>query len=337
MKKRVNTIADIAVIAGVSKSTVSRALNNSPLISTDTRERIQEIADHHHFEAHKGAQALSLNKSKTLALISPLGEDDENIINDPFLTELLKSVIKTTANNGYDLLISQPKIQSAREILRYLESNRTDGVMILGCGINEVLSGVAKEGGVITAGADAPANLCSVDCDNKQGGYLATEHLVQQGCKRVAFLGGIQTGGETALRYQGYLDALKKNGIIFDEQLVKFGDYTGRAGYQRVTQWLSEGVEFDGLFSCSDLMAIGAIEALRENGRVAGKDTAVVGFDDIPMAEYSSPPLTTIRQDIERIGATMVNSLLQNLQNGAITKTILPVELVIRKSSILKK
>ncbi len=337
MKKKINTIADIALIAGVSKSTVSRALNDSPLISEKTRERVKQIARDHHFEAHKGAQCLSLKKTQTLAIISPLGTYKSEIANDPYYLELLKAVIQATTDQKYDLLIGHPGKNRSRDVLKYIESNRTDGVIIMGCGIKDTLMSIAGKGAVILAGADAPENLSSVDCDNYGGGLLATGHLIEQGCKQIAFLGGLEEGGETKLRYQGYLDSLKANGMQVDPNYIAFGDYSSKAGYERMIQWLSGTHRLDGLFAGSDLMAIGALEAIREKGKMVGQDIAIVGFDDVPMAEYSSPPLTTIRQDIHKIGATLVENLIKVINDEIVTKTILPVALVVRKSSKLKK
>ncbi len=327
----------MAKIASVSKSTVSRALNNNPLISLATREKIQAIAKQYNFTLHKGAQSLSLQKSNTIALISPMGSDEDYSINEPYLIELLKGVIETTTKRGYDLLIGRPHSSSAKDVFRYIDSNQTDGVILIGCGISEAIKQVAGSNGVITVSSDAPASLCSVDCDNKKGGYLATQHLIENGCKKIAFLGGLKNGGETTLRLEGYKDALQKAGIEGDDSLISFGDYTGKAGFNRMSKWLENDLQIDGLFACSDLMAIGAIEAIRKKDLVTGKDIAVVGFDDTPMAEYCSPPLTTISQNIAKIGNTTVNNLIANINDGIVSKTILPVELIVRQSSTLKK
>lgn len=335
--KTVNTINDIAKIAGVSKSTVSRALNNNSLISLATRERIQAIAQEHNFTLHKGAQSLSLQKSQTITLIAPMGANDDYSINDPYLIEILKSIIEATTKLGYDLLIGRPHNHSTVEILRYIDSNQSDGVILVGCGIKETVKQFAGRSGLITVGSDVSASLCSVDCDNRKGGFLATHHLAQNGCKRIAFLGGLQNGDETLLRLAGYKEAMNIAGYEIDENLIRFGDYTGKAGYQRMRQWLATDSTIDGLFACSDLMAMGAIEAIRETGLIAGKDIAVVGFDDIPMAEFCSPPLTTIRQHIHEIGSTAVNNLITNIKDGTISKAVLPVELVVRQSSSLSK
>ncbi len=335
--KTVNTISDIARIAGVSKSTVSRALNNSTLISQKTRERIQAIAKKYNFTLHKGAQNLSLQKNHSIALIAPMGAKADNSINDPYLIEILKSIIEATTKLGYDLLIGRPHNHSSEEILRYIDSNRTDGVILVGCGIKETVKKVTGLSSVITVGDNLSASLCSVDCDNRKGGFLATQHLTQSGCKNIAFLGGIKNGNETLLRFAGYKEAMNIAGYEIDEHLIRFGDYTGKAGYETMTDWLAKNSSIDGLFSCSDLMAMGAIEAIREKGLIAGKDIAVVGFDDIPMAEFCSPPLTTIRQNIHEIGATAVTNLITNIKSGTISKTILPVELVIRQSSSWKR
>jgi DNA-binding LacI/PurR family transcriptional regulator len=126
---------------------------------------------------------------------------------------------------------------------------------------------------------------------------------------------------------------LQTTGIGIDEGLIRYGDYSSEAGYANMQQLLAASPDIDGVFACSDLMAIGAMEAIREQNRSVPDDIAVVGFDDITLASYCSPPLTTIRQDLAKSGNVLVRNLMQYLQDGIITHTILPVELVVRKST----
>jgi DNA-binding LacI/PurR family transcriptional regulator len=337
MDASIKTIADIARVAGVSKSTVSRALNNNPLISEETRERIQAIAREHRFAAHQGARCLSLQRSDTIGLIVPLygGCPEHNFITDPFFVEILRGITLTLAAYGYDLLIGQPSTEAPGDVQRYLESKRTDGLILLGCQgyLDDISAIFGPDAPIIVWGASKDLVFCSVNSDNLSGGKLAAHHLLNSGRRRIAFLGGFDGEPEVEFRYHGYARALREAGCDVDPALVSYGDYTGEAGYAQMRDLLEQSSDIDGVFACSDLMAIGAMEAIREQGRRVPEDVAVVGFDDIQLAAYCSPPLTTIRQNLLTAGQALVRNLMQFLQDGFVTHTILPVELVVRKSS----
>ncbi len=333
----IRTISDIAKIAGVSKSTVSRALNNNPVISKKTRKRIQSIAEEHGFETHKGARCLSINSSQTIALIFPESEHHRHMVSDPFFVEVLKGITSTVREYDFDLIIGQPRKDVFKDLRRYIESKRADGIIYLGCCQNSVLGEHFEPGlPLISCGLETSENICSVDCDNLGGGRMAAEHLLQCGCKNIVFMGGLQGRQETRLRFQGFNEVLKKAGIEILPGNIVFGDYLGTSGYNLIKQHLNQPSEIDGLFACSDLMAIGALEAIRESGQLAGKQISVVGFDDIPFAQFSSPPLTTIRQNIFQIGEVLVHKLMQYIKDGVINQSILPVEMVVRKSTVIK-
>ena len=336
MAGSVKTIADIAQLAKVSKSTVSRALNDNPLISRKTRERIQAIAREHHFAANQGARCLSLQRSDTIGLILPVyGGTMHSFISDPFFAEVLRGITITLAGYHYDLLIGQPAKDAPGEVQRYLESKRADGLILLGCqGYFEKITQIFdSQAPIIVWGAADDLVFCNVNSDNKAGGRVAVQHLLRIGRRRIAFLGGYRSEPEVRLRQQGYAETLQKSGIGSDPALVSYGDYTSESGYAQMRRLLEQVSDLDGVFACSDVMAIGAMEAIREHGRSVPDDVAVVGFDDIQLAAYCSPPLTTIRQNLLKGGEVLVQNLMQYLQDGIITRTILPVELVTRKST----
>ena len=335
MRSPVKTIADIAKLAGVSKSTVSRALNDSPLISKKTREKIQSIAQSHSFEAHQGARCLSLRRSNTLALIVPVFNSSEHFMTDPFLVEILRGVMQGTSVRKYDLLIAQPQCPEIRGIKRYIDSKRADGLIMVCCSsLGDSITELAQqEIPIIVWGAGENQPYCTVNCDNISGGRLATQHLLQLGRKRIAFIGGCEGAPETHWRYQGYAESLQKSGISLEPSLVSYGDYSSASGHQRMAELLAHHQDLDAVFACSDLIAFGAISAIRESGRRVPQDISVVGFDNIPMTEHSDPPLTTISQNISKAGEMLVHNLMQYLTDGIISHTVLPVNLVQRKSS----
>ena len=337
MRNTVKTIADIAKLAGVSKSTVSRALNDSPLISQKTRKKIQSIARSHSFEAHQGARCLSLQRSNTLALIVPVFNPSEHFMTDPFLVEILRGVMQATSERKYDLLIAQPQCPEIGSIKRYVDSKRADGLIMICCSSlgNAVAELAQQKIPLIVWGEEDKHPYCTVDCDNISGSRQATQHLLQLGRKRIALIGGCEGSPETILRYQGYAESLQKAGLPLDPALVSYGSYSSSSGYNRMTDLLAQNHDIDAVFACSDLIAFGAISAIRESGRCVPHDISVVGFDDIPLTEHSDPPLTTISQNISKAGEILVHNLMQYLTDGIISHTVLPVKLVERKSTAL--
>ncbi len=333
----VKTISDIAKIAGVSKSTVSRALNDNPVISRKTRKRIQSIAAEHQFEANQGARRLSLSISQTIAVVYPESEHHRHMVTDPFFVEVLNGITSAAGDHGYDLLIAQPRKNIAQVMSGYIESKRADGIIYLGCCQNSFLGTLIQaKATIITCGADRFENICSVDCDNEDGGRKAANHLLSCGCEQFVFIGGPEDRLETKLRYKGFSEIIQTVGYTLKPSQIVFGDYQSNSGYELTKQLLSSNSNIDGVFACNDLMAMGALEAIREMGLIAGRDISVVGFDDIPFTQFSSPPLTTIRQNIFKIGEVLVNKLLQYMKDGVISKSILPVKLVVRKSTAVE-
>ncbi len=339
MKKKkpsVQTIADIAEMAGVSKSTVSRALNDSPLISRETKDRIRAIAEEHRFETHQGARNLSLRRSQTIGLLVPIDPEAGYYVTDPFLIELLGSIAKTLAEYNYDLLVTQVRLDDRTWVQRYIGAKRVDGLIVPVCGTHRKdVDWMADHGAPFIAWGEASAQqrYCSVTSDDITGGRLATEHLLDIGRRRIAFLGGTEGEPEAMHRYLGYQEALKTAGIPFDPELVAFDNYSGSSGYRTMQALMERHPDLDAAFANSDVMAIAAMEAVREAGKTVPDDISVVGYDGIPLASHCSPPLTTIRQEITKAGELLVRQLIQFLETGVVTATVLPVELIVRKSS----
>lgn len=332
----VRTIADIAHLAGVSKSTVSRALSDSPLISQDTRTRIQAIARENSFQIHQPARSLSLRLSHTLAFVTYGGLKPKHFLSDPFQLEILGGISETLAAHHYDLLMAHIEAGDTDWPRRYLDAGRVDGFILLTCAQKEQCIRVLVEAQApfIVWGVPLPNHAyCSVTGDNLLGGRLATEHLVQMNRRRIAFLGGSRDDLETQGRYQGYEIALRAAGYTLDAALVAYGDYSSESGDETMRRLLKQAPDLDAVFVNSDLMAIAALGVLRELGRRVPEEVAVVGYDDIPLAAHCGPPLTTIRQNIQEAGRLLAHNLVQYLETGIITNVTMPVELVVRESS----
>jgi DNA-binding LacI/PurR family transcriptional regulator len=332
---RVQTIADIARLAGVSKSTVSRALNDSPLIGSETKERIRQIAREHRFQMNSTARRLSIGQSHVVALVTYQYKADV-AVPDAFMLEIMSGVTAGFHANGYDLLVIQVSPKDTDWVRNYLDSGRVDGFVLMAASctqrhIDELVAANARF--IIWGLASGTHAFCSVSGDSFAGGKTATEHLLRTGRTRVGFVGGKATELEVHERYRGYEAALREAGKAVDSALVTHGDYSPESGAAAMRRLLDQAGDLDAVFFCSDLMAIAALDDLRAQGRRVPDDVAVVGYDDVALASHSDPPLTTIRQNGPLAGRLLAENLLQHLRTGAVTNVSIPAELVVRTSA----
>ncbi|WP_114239688.1 LacI family DNA-binding transcriptional regulator [Dyella sp. C9] len=338
MKGKVTSF-DIAPLAGVSQSTVSRALRGSPLVNEETRRRIQAAVEELNYKVDKNASSLRARHTGTLALL--LFEDptaDESHIN-PFFLSMLGSITRASAQRGYDLLISFQQF-SRDWHADYADSKKADGIILLGYGdylaIRDKLKKLVDQGTrCVRWGAVLPDQPdVSVGCDNISGGHAVTAHLLEQGCRRIAFLGDASSHyPEFFDRYRGHVQALGEAGHEAEPLLQVNAESTERSGYDALESLLARGVSFDGVFAASDLIAIGAMRALDDHGLKVPDDVALAGFDDIPMASFVNPPLTTVLQDTSLAGEILVDNLLRLIRGEPAESTMLPARLIVRRSS----
>jgi DNA-binding LacI/PurR family transcriptional regulator len=333
------TSFDIAHYAGVSQSTVSRALRNSPLVNDETRRRVHDIAKKLNYKVDKNASNLRTQQSSTLALL--LFEDptsDESQIN-PFFLAMLGSITRACAKEGYDLLVS---FQSASADWQadYEDSYRADGIILLGYGdyidfqpkFNTLLEQNTK---FVCWGAsvDNRPDL-TISCDNYGGGKLAAEHLLAHNRTDCAFIGDASDHSpEFFARFNGFKDELQQNGVTLNDRKIANAISTEESGYHATRSLIANNITFNALFAASDLIAIGAIRALKEANINVPKDVAVIGFDNISIASYINPPLTTIEQNTTIAGQMLVENLLKLIRGEQVQSTLLPPRLIARGSS----
>lgn len=334
------TSFDIAHLAGVSQPTVSRALRGSPMVSEETRRRIRAIAEQLNYKVDKNASNLRAQQSGTLALL--LFEDptpDDSLIN-PFFLSMLGSITRACALNGYDLLVSFQQLSTDWQA-DYEDNHKADGILLLGYGdyleAVQQLQQLAEQGThFVRWGAALPDQPgVSIGSDNFQGGHDITAHLLERGRKRIAFLGHASNHyPEFFERYRGYAEALRAAGIDADPALQADAITTEQSGHEAMHELLERGIELDAVFAASDLIAIGAMKALHERGLRVPDDVAVAGFDDIPMASFANPSLSTVQQDTKRAGALMVESLVRLINKQTVESQSIPVKLALRQSSL---
>ena len=334
-KKTVKTLADLAQLAGVSKSTVSRALNDSPLIGEDTKSRIRALAHQHTFQINARARQLSMQQSRTIAFVTHAYHKDFSVA-DLFGLEILGGVSNGLAKQGYDLLVIHVNPQDTKWAHQYFDTGRVDGFILMTSTRKQthVRALTEIDAPFIIWGVPQPnQKYCSVTGDNFNGGKMATEHLISVGRQRIGFIGGPSYELEVQHRLEGYKSAQQAAGRTIDPGLIEYGDFSNTSGAEAMQRLIEKTPDIDGVFVNSDLMAIAAMDTIRETGRRVPDDIAVVGYDDLSIAEHSNPPLTTIRQNIPLAGKLLAQNLIQYLQTGLATNVSIPVQLIIRKSA----
>lgn len=338
--ERAPTSFDIAHRAGVSQPTVSRALSGSPMVSEATRKRIEAIARQLNYKVDKAASSLRKRRSDTIALL--FFEDptaDESLIN-PFFVAMLGSITRAAKRAGFDLLVSFQQLSDDWH-KEYEDSHRADGLILLGYGDWEIyrerLIQLADQGtrfarwGSVEAARDHAGLGTTIGSDNKEGGRMVAHHLITLGRKRIAFLGHNSSNyPEFQARYQGLAEALIEAGLPAPLQADAIT--TEDAGGAAAHMLMEGGQPFDAIVAASDLIAIGAMRALAERGLRVPADIAVTGFDDIPAAASTRPPLTTVLQDTQRAGQLLVDAVRAQLAGHAAPGAMLPTRLIVRQS-----
>jgi DNA-binding LacI/PurR family transcriptional regulator len=337
------TSFDIAYRAGVSQSTVSRALRGDPNVSEDTRRKIEAIARELKYKVDKNASSLRSQRSNTIAVL--FFEDpspDPSLIN-PFFLAMVGSITRACAKRGNDLLISFQKFaQDWNE--DYEDSGKADGLILLGYGdfltYRERLRKLMEQGTrfVRWGAVQTEQPGVSVGSDNFQGGRDATCHLLALGRKRIAFLGdGSSHYPEFAERYRGYLEALAAADIEVSDALQVDAVSSEQSGAEAARALLERHERFDAIVAASDLIAIGALHALQDAGLDVPRDVSIVGYDDLPAASLVNPPLTTVAQDTWSAGENLVDVLLKLVRGEPAESLVLPTKLIVRRSTAAAK
>lgn len=328
-------MVDIARLAGVSVSTVSRALNGSALVNAETRQRVGELARSLNYSINFGARNLRLQENKTVAVVVPYDAKSRQHISDPFFLSIVGSIADALTDRGYDMLLSRVDADHLDLAARWFDSGKAIGVIVIGQWrhhdqLNDM---AARKLPLVVWGGELPQQLyCSVGGDNVLGGLLATRHLLALGRRRIAFVGDARLP-EVWLRREGYVQALREHGLDTDAALELAAPFEPGAATVEINEFCGRGAAFDGVVCCSDVLALLMVQALRARGRSVPKDVALTGFDDMPLAAYCDPPLSTVHQPVAEAGAQLVEALLAQLQGERVAPRTLPVFLRLRESA----
>lgn len=333
-RKPVRTITDLARLAGVSPGTVSRALAGKSLVNARTREKIEAIAREHGFRPNQMASGLRRQKTGVIGVVIPLGHDTRQQISDSFFMTLLGYLADELTQEGYDLMLRRVVPGDDADWLdRFIGSGMIDGVIVIGqsdqfARIEDVADGYLPM--VVWGNHTEGQRHCVVGTDNRLGGRIAAERLIAAGARHLAFIG--DTGPmEFAARFAGAEDVARRMGA----DIVALTTHLSpdRAS-QEIDRHLAavEG-RIDGIFAATDTLAALCLTALRERGIAVPDTVRLVGFDDLPIARQTVPPLTTVRQDIAAGARGLVQLLLRRLAGEETESLVLPPQLVIRQSA----
>jgi DNA-binding LacI/PurR family transcriptional regulator len=328
------TLEEVAARAGVSRATASRVLRGADNVSLRTKQLVETAADQLGYVPNLVARSLVTGRTGSVAFL--VEETEERLFSDPFFLSVLRGAHDALAASGTQLVFTVANSpEQHRRFVSYAAGGHVDGVLLLSLHGRDELPLQLEQVGVPTVLSGRPLRgspgLSYIDADNVRGGRLAAEHLLASGRQRVAVIAGPQDMCAGQDRLTGYREALEGAGIGVDPSLVVETEFTQAGGTEAAVRLLRDRPDVDGIVAASDLIAIGAIRALRTAGRSVPEDIAVVGFDDIPDAALQDPPLTTIRQPIDQIGANMAEVLLHRIDGDArVTTRILPVSLVRR-------
>ena len=329
------TSFDIAHLAGVSQSTVSRALNDSPLVNIATRQKVQEIARELNYQVDKNASNLRRQRSSTIALL--LFEDptsDDSLVN-PFFLAMLGSITKACAAKGYDLLVSFQNLEGNWQA-EYEDSHKADGLILLGYGDYRSYAGKLSQlhqhnTHVMRWGAPVEQwPGISIGCDNFSGGQSVTRHLLSHDYRSFAFIGDIgDKAPEFQSRYEGFLSALDKHHTHHQYDAIS----SEEAGIEAAKHLLETTSALpDAIVCAADIIAVGVLQQLKEAGIRVPEDVAVVGFDNIQLAAFTTPGLTTVQQNTAQAGEKLVENLLLAIDGHPTDDHLLPTNLVVRQS-----
>ncbi len=326
-------LEDIAREAGVSISTVSRALNDSPAVRRRTKQAIWQIARDHDYEFRRSMPQGPIGAEATIAVVAPAPQARDTQVADPFFLELLAGIAEAARARGADLLFSHLSPLSYEDLEYAMTTSRATGVIFIGqSSLHDALNKLAeKDNRFVVWGADFPdAEYCAIGSDNVAGGRRATSHLLRLGRKRILFLGDTEAP-EAEQRYRGYRQALENAGVAENSELALPAHFDVHSAEATTRSAIDRGIEFDGVFAASDLIAIGAIRALTRTGHSVPGDVSVVGYDNIPASRLVTPRLTTIDQDAGQAGRMLVSKLMDS-KGGKATSDRLETSLTIRDS-----
>ena len=335
------TLDAVDARAGVGRGTVSRVVNGSPQVSPEAREAVQQAIAELGYVPNRAARALVTQRTDSVALV--VSESEERVFGEPFFAGIVRGISSGLLDTTLQLWLAMAQSPAERErVEHHLTTQHVDGVLLLSLHDSDPLPTLLEQRGLPAVLGGRPARMLQpgaqpayfVDVDNAGGARQAVEYLIGKGRRRVATVAGPQDMGVGVLRLAGYREAIRANGGTLTEDLIAYGDFSESSGAAAMRRLLEISPELDAVFVASDLMAAGAMRALRELGRRVPGDVAVVGFEDSPVARQTDPPLTTVYQPVEEMGRQMARLLVARIRNEPmdVPYVLLDTHMVARQS-----
>lgn len=323
------------MLAGVSAGTVSRALAGSALVNATTRERIRALADEFAFTPNVMARNLRIRRTGAIGVLIPLGHETGQHISDPFFITMLGLLADALTEQDYELVLSRVIPTDAHWLDRFVDSGRVDGLIVIGQSDQAMLlDAVARRfRPLVVWGGYAQGQIhCSVGSDNRKGGDMATTHLIERGCKRIAFFGD-PTAREINQRLEGCRAAMARAGLS-DQLSVLPAHLVAESAHPDIARFLGSVSERpQGIVAASDVIAMSTLRALSEYGLAVPGDVRVIGYDGLAIGEQTVPRLSTISQDLTKGAHHLIDMLLRRIGGEDTASVVMEPELVVRMSS----
>ncbi|UGQ46199.1 LacI family DNA-binding transcriptional regulator [Massilia endophytica] len=320
------TMEDLAQLAGVSKITVSRALRNSPLVTEETRQKVQQIASEQGYRFNVSARNLRMGRSYSVAVVVEMTPARGRPMSDPYPLELLGGITQELTTSGYSVVLT------SKQLLDTAPVQAADGLILLGQGSHgEAVTALKKTGLplVVWGAPEADADTIVVGSDNRKGGHSAAQRFLEQGRKKLVFLGDVDHA-EVQERCAGFIDGMGGQGTV---HIMRPKAFTFEAGFDCISSLLKKkGQVFDGVFAASDLLAMGAIRALAEKNLRVPEIVSVIGYDDTPGAASFVPPLTSVHQYLRDGGVLLAKKMLDLMNGQPVASEMLPTQLMVRQT-----
>jgi len=320
------TMEDLASLAGVSTITVSRALRDSPLVTAQTREKIRRIADEQGYRLNISARNLRMRRSYSVAVVAEMTPVKGRPMSDPYPLELLGGITQELTTAGYSVVLT------SKQLLDTAPVQGADGLILLGQGSHGEAVRVLQKAGlplVVWGAPEADSSYIVVGSDNRKGGISVAERFIEQGRKKLIFLGDVDHA-EVQERCAGFIDEMKDRGSV---HIIRPKAFTFESGFDSMSAVLKKaGHGFDGVFAASDLLAMGAIRALTENKLRVPEDVSVIGYDDTPGAASFVPPLTSVHQYLRDGGVLLAKKMLGLIHGETVESEMLPTTLICRQT-----
>jgi DNA-binding LacI/PurR family transcriptional regulator len=335
IKKKNVTIKTVAKEAGVSPSTVSRVISNSPRISLKTKEKVFKIMDELGYHPNAIARSLAINETKTIGLVIPCSSEDFYM--NSFFQESLRGIAHIANTKGYDLLISSSNENEIDVVKRFINSKKVDGIILMRSSLkDESIRYLRKrEFPFVLIGTCMEYNdIYEVDTDNFLASYDLTKHLIQRNCKKIAFIGGEHNSIVTIKRLEGYKKAMENFNLRLYDEFIITDKFSEEKGYNSMQKLLDLNIIPDGIIITDDLMCAGAIKKLQEKNLKVPKDVLIAAFNDGIFTKYSNPPITSIKIHSSKLGERACEVLFDIMHNNNVDKrNIINYELIMRAST----